>query len=94
MQDATPVVAVEASVQLAPGLLNAPGESLTKLTDPVGVLFVPASVSDTVAVHVDALPTVTELGEHATDVEVERFATAVTAKLALPPLAAWVLSPP
>ncbi len=72
-------------MQLAPGLLNAPGESLTKLTDPVGVLFVPASVSDTVAVHEDVLPTVTELGEHDTDVEVDRNAGAVGVSFATNP---------
>ena len=74
--------------------MNAPGESLTKLTVPVGVLFAPASESDTVAVHVDALPTVTEPGTHDTTVEVERFGTALTTRFALPLLAEWVPSPP
>jgi hypothetical protein len=66
---------------------------VSKLTvPPVGVLGVPESVSVTMAVQVVALPTDTEDGEHATDVDVERAVTITL--LSLPKLVAWVESPP
>jgi hypothetical protein len=58
-------------VQL-PELPNAPdvGEDV-KLTVPVGVVAPLVAVSVTVAVHDVALPTTTDVGEHATLVDVE-----------------------
>jgi hypothetical protein len=57
--------------------LKLPGSLELKLTVPVGVPGVPASVSVTVAVHVEACPTSTLLGEQLTLVDVERRATTV-----------------
>jgi hypothetical protein len=61
-------------VQL-PALLKPPLPSLEKLTVPDGVLAVPESVSDTVAVHDVKAPTDAEGVEHATDVDVKRADT-------------------
>jgi hypothetical protein len=61
------------------------------VTLPVGVLAVAASVSVTVAVHVDGVLTASVPGEQLALVEVERRST-VTAWLPLLP--AWVESPP
>jgi hypothetical protein len=69
-QDATPVVLVAARVQLA-GLPNDPDVGAdVKLTVPVGVLAPLEAVSVTVAVHVDALPVLTDPGEQDTPVDV------------------------
>ena len=65
-----------------------------KLTVPFGTLGVPASVSVTIALQLDAWPTATVVGEQVTLVEVERSAntpTNVESKLKIPP--AWVESP-
>jgi len=69
---------------------NPPVPSEPKLTDPVGVDLVPASVSETVAVHVVPRSTVTEEGTQDTDVADERL---VTVTVSSPLLVAWVLSP-
>jgi hypothetical protein len=73
------------------GLANAPLESELKPTVPVGVLAVPVSVSETVAVHVDAEPTTTGFGAHDTPVEVERV---LTVSRVVPELIPWAPSPP
>jgi hypothetical protein len=78
-------------VHEAPGLLNVPWESVLNATVPVGVLAVPVAVSDTVAVHVVAWPTVTEAGTHDIDVDVERC---LTVRAKLPLLAWWPPLPP
>ena len=67
-QDAIPVVPVAWRVQL-PALPKWPevGEAV-KLTVPVGVLAPLDWVSVTVAVHVVAVPALTELGEQAREV--------------------------
>jgi hypothetical protein len=70
-----------------------PCESELKPTVPVGVTAAPAPVSVTVAVQVLAWPTVTDPGEHDTDVDVLRLAGAVTVRVALPALPAWPPSP-
>jgi hypothetical protein len=67
-------VPVAAKLQLRDGL---------KLTVPPGVVAVPAAASDTVAVQSVEPPTLTVLGTHETDVDVERFPT-VHVKVALP----------
>jgi hypothetical protein len=51
-------------------------------------------VSVTVAVHVDELPVVTELGEHATVVDVGSITGAVALIEEMPLLVWWLLSPP
>jgi len=50
--------------------VNVPVEFVVKVTVPVGVVGLD-DVSVTVTVQVDADPTLTELGAHATDVAVE-----------------------
>ena len=93
-QDATPVVPVAASVQL-PELPNDPdvGEDV-KLTDPVGVVAPDEAVSVTVAVHVDALPVATELGEQLTLVDVGSGAGDVAViEFDWPLLVLWELLP-
>jgi hypothetical protein len=55
-----------------PAPLNEPVPLLEKLTVPVGVVLVPVSVSETVAVHVDGSPTGTDPGVHDIAVEVDR----------------------
>jgi hypothetical protein len=67
------------------------GPVSVKVTVPVGVVTVPADVSDTVAVQEDATPTTTGL-VHVTAVEVVRGLT-VTLEAALV-LMLWVASPP
>ena len=62
-----------------------------KLTVPVGVDFVPTSVSVTVAVHVDGLPAGTGFGLQLTLVLVVRL---VTVRFVLPLLVLWSASPP
>ena len=62
-----------------------------KLTEPVGVLGVPPSVSVTVAVHVVPIATSTEDGTQEIAVLVVRVSTV---SLAVPLLTAWVASPP
>ena len=61
------------------------------VTVPVGLDFVPVSVSVTVAVHVVGCPTATVAGVQLTPVEVERL---FTVTMAVPLDAACVLSPP
>ena len=51
-----------------------------KVTVPVGVIAVPADVSLTVAVHVEACPMKTVDGEQTTDVVVDRRPTATLAE--------------
>src|SRR3979411_2428291 len=72
------------SVQLPPDP-NDPGLSLEKLTVPDGAVFVPPSVSLTVAVHVVTTPTATDPGTQATAALDERFVTGT------PPLPLLVL---
>jgi hypothetical protein len=79
-------VPLAARVQLAAGV-KVPVELVVKLTEPVGVMAVPAvDVSVTVAVHVVGWPGDTEAGEHTTPVEVVRGVTVTTkaAAVALP----------
>ncbi len=88
-QDAIPVVPVAASVQL-PELPNDPVVGAdVKLTVPVGVLTLDA-VSLTVAAHDVALPVPTDVGEHATTVEV---GCSDMTDGEVPLLVPWVLSP-
>jgi hypothetical protein len=68
-----------------------PGPLELKLTVPVGVLPVPLVVSVTVAIHVEDCPTVTLTGEQLTSVDV---GCPTTVTVWLPPLVAWVGSPP
>src|SRR2546428_6604888 len=72
-------------------LLKEPAPLLLKLTVPVGVLLVPASVSLTVAVQVVGWPTTTDAGVQPTLVLVERLLTVTVVE---PELPAWVVSPP
>jgi hypothetical protein len=68
--------------------LKLPAPLEAKLTVPVGALGVPASVSVTTALHDDAFPTATVIGEHVTLVEVDRGAKTPTntyPKLNIPP---------
>ena len=89
----TPVVAVPVRVHVPLALkLPAPDGAAEKFTVPVGVVGVPASSSETVAVHVDEWPAFTEAGAHASDVEVERPMTSSPKPLELEVLC--VLSPP
>ncbi len=53
--------------------LKLPEPLLLKVTVPVGVIFVPAEVSVTVAVHVVAAFTASEAGEQVAEVLVERL---------------------
>src|SRR2546425_420390 len=78
------------SVQLV--ALKVPAPLLLKLTVPVGVLFVPTSVSATVAVQVVGCPTTTDGGVQLTPVLVERVA--ITATVVVPELPVWVASRP
>ena len=71
--------------------LKVPAPLLVKLTVPVGVVFVPASVSLTVAMQLVAWLTTTDDGEQLTVVPVERFAVTVTA--VVPELPECVVSP-
>ena len=76
------------SVQLLE--LKVPAPLLVKLTLPVGVLALPASLSVTVAVQVLALLTDTLAGKQLTEVVVVRW-VAVTVVV---PLLAWCVSSP
>ena len=67
-----------------------PGPPVANPTLPVGVLAAPASVSLTVAVHVDGVPTATVPGAQLTPIDVERR----TVTASLPLLFAWIESPP
>ena len=71
--------------------LKVPAPLLLKLTVPVGVLFVPTSVSATVAVQVVGWPTTTDAGLQPTLVLVERK---LTVTVVAPELPEWVVSPP
>ena len=77
-----------ASVHVVPGLENAPeaAGAAPNVTEPVGNDFVPASVSETVAVHVEPCPKATEDGEQSTSVDVDRSVT-VSAKPSVSALA-------
>ena len=70
--------------------LNVPAPLLVKVTVPVGVVFVPTSVSLTVAVQVVDVPGGTVEGEQLTLVLVERF---VTVTVVVPLLPLWSGSP-
>ena len=73
------------------GSLNRPAPFDVNLTLPVGVLLAaPPTMSVTVTVHLDAVPTATVPGEQLTTVEVERR----TVMVSLPPLPVWLASPP
>ena len=78
------------SVQLPPPL-KLPALFEVKLTVPVGVVFVPVSVSVTVAVHVVGCPTATVAGVQLTAVEVERL---FTVTVVVPLDVACAISPP
>ncbi len=78
----------EARVQLV--ALNVPVLLLVKLTMPVGVTAPAPEESATVTVHVDAVLSITLAGEHETLVVV---ALLVEARLKLPLLPVWTLSP-
>jgi hypothetical protein len=84
-----PAVAVAERVQLP--FENVPVPELENETAPDGRLFVPESVSLTVAVHVVEPLTPTEDGTHATSVVVERL---VTETVFWPELVRWVVEPP
>src|SRR2546426_12841317 len=73
-------------------LLKVPAPLLVKLTVPVGVVFVPTSVSVTVAVQVVGGPRTTVDGEQLTPVVVERFVVTMTTVVPEPPRC--VESPP
>ncbi len=79
-----------ARVQLAAGVKLPAGPVSVKLTEPVGVLVVPAAVSATVAVHVE--PWLTATGEVQETVVEVVLALSVTE--AVPLLVAWIESPP
>jgi len=72
-QLATPTVPEAASVQL--GWAKIPAEFEAKLTEPLGVITEPTSLSATVATQLVAALFVTGLGEHETPVEVDRLPT-------------------
>jgi hypothetical protein len=75
--------------------LKLPGPLEPKLTVPVGVLAVPPSVSETVAVHVVGPPTATGSGVQLRLVEVERGEMTVrNVKPRLRMLPACLASPP
>ena len=78
-----------ARVQVAE--LNVPVELVVKLTVPVGVIAPAPEESETVAVHVEATLSGTLAGEHATVVVVARL---VEARVNVPLLPEWTLSPP
>src|SRR5688572_1102750 len=71
--------------------VKVPAKLLVQLTSPVGMLFVPALVSVTVAVHVVAFSTGTGFGVQVTVVLVARL---VTVSVAVPLLRLCVGSPP
>jgi hypothetical protein len=73
------------------GLVKLPVPLLLKLTLPVGKVWVPVSVSLTVAVQVVGLLNWTDAGEQLTDVEVVRKMAVMSN---VPLLMSWVLSPP
>jgi hypothetical protein len=86
-------VAVPAEPESVHGLgLKEPFEGEDeKLTEPVGVLTVPPSVSVTVAVHV--VPSATSCDEGTQEIAV-LVVRVLTVSLAVPLLTAWVASPP
>jgi Na+/H+ antiporter NhaA len=89
---AVPAVALAARVQLAAGV-NVPVEFDAKLTEPVGVMTVPAvEVSLTVAVQFVPWFTTTDAGVHETLVEVVRGLTVKVNAVAVA-LPEWVESP-
>ena len=73
---------VASSVQIVE--LKVPASLLVQLTVPVGVVFVPTSVSLTVAVQIVDVPSGTVEGEQLTLVLVERFAVSVTVTVVVP----------
>ena len=78
-----------ARVQVA--LLKVPVLLVVNVTVPVGVTAPAPEASATVAVHVDATLSKTLAGEHATVVEDARI---VDARVKVPLLPVWTLSPP
>ena len=72
-------------------LLNEPAPLLEKLTAPIGVTAPAPEESVTVAVQVVWLRTVTDDGEHATEVEDVRI---FEVTMNVPLLPVWTLSPP
>ena len=84
------LVRVAGRVQVPPEE-NVPEASEEKLTVPEGRDEVPESLSETVAVQVEAEFTGTEDGEQTTEVEVVRL---VTVRLKSPWLPLWSVSPP
>ena len=78
------------SVQVADGL-KAPVPSEVKVTVPLGLDFVPVSVSVTTAVHVVEVLIATTTGLHEIVVEVVRL---FTVRGVEPELVAWTVSPP
>ena len=78
-----------ARVQVA--LLNVPVEFVVKVTVPVGVTAPVPDASETVTVHVDATLSRTLAGLHATAV---LLALMVEARVKVPLLPVWTLSPP
>src|SRR6267143_1809106 len=85
----SPAVAVAARVQVVE--LKLPALLLVQVTVPLGVVFVPTSVSVTVAVHVDEPPAGTLAGEQLTPVEVVRLLTVTVSE---PELVPCFASPP
>jgi hypothetical protein len=88
-QLATPTFPEAVSEQL--GWPNTPVELEEKLTEPVGAVFPPTSVSVTVVTQLVAVLFVSGLGEQETLVEVDLLPTPT---IALPELELWLESPP
>ena len=89
---AVPAVAPAASVQVPAAGLKVPVLFVVKVTVPVGVVG-DALVSVTVAVHVEALLSATELGVQSTVVVVVCGGAGVTASRKVPELVVCVESP-
>jgi len=85
------VVPIWLSEQVVPGMLNAPVPLEVKLTVPAGADFVPAAVSETIAVQMVDWLTKTDAGKQVTVVLVPRFVTVMSKK---PLLGVWVAEPP
>jgi hypothetical protein len=79
-------------VQVALGVNVPDAGPFEKVMEPCGYDFVPASVSETVAVHVELSLIGTELGAQLTEVDVVRFVT-VTAEPVVSELFMWTPSP-
>jgi hypothetical protein len=70
--------------------VNVPVPLVVKVTVPVGVGIIPGEAAVTVAVHIVAVPTVTEDGVQVTPVETLGNGTA---RVAVPLLSKWIRSP-